>query len=103
MQAILLIQVVKVKSVLPRLVTLNCGPRKTLQEMAFPSCICAGQKAFMKLYILYFIFYEALYFMKLYNFSFFLITVPQNTNGDDSKACEKTLSVENSPGISSLN
>lgn len=41
--------------------------------------------------------------MKLYNFSFFLITVPQNINGDDSKACEQTLSVENSPGISSLN
>lgn len=45
MQAILLIQVAMVKSVLPSIVTLNCGPRKTLQETALPSRICAGQKA----------------------------------------------------------
>lgn len=36
MQAIILIEVVKVKYVLPSFVTLNCGPRKTLWEIALP-------------------------------------------------------------------
>lgn len=42
MEAILLIQVMKMKAVLQSFVMLICGPRKMLWEMGFPSCICAG-------------------------------------------------------------
>lgn len=54
MQAILLIQIMKMKAVLHSFAMISCGPKKRIQQMAFVSCICAGIEILMTLSFLLF-------------------------------------------------